>query len=213
VENRVRGKKREADPIHQWGRPKPLGKNQAKALSGTAGVWAQASEEGFAGITSGRSLWQQGLVATCTDSLNEVKNRRKGEPHGIGTCARMSYERGITSSQETVRVSLMKVTPTSGEGALGTWRSLRQVRARLDKTGHTKPRPGIGTKLLSKPFAGGAYVHQHLNFVADGKAHRRKARTSNRTREIWPSGIIGGPRETWSWRECEPTLQPKGEGW
>src|SRR3954452_15871684 len=46
-----------------------------------------------------------------------------------------------------------------------------------------------------------------------GKAHGRKAKVSNRTREIRPSGIIGGPRETWLWWNCEPTSQPKGQGW
>jgi len=61
-----------------------LSKNQASALSGTAGVWAQTSEEGFAEITSGRARWQQGLVATCKDSSNEVNSRRRGEPHGFG---------------------------------------------------------------------------------------------------------------------------------
>jgi len=48
-----------------------------------AGVWAQASKEGFAEITSGRSWWQQGLVATCRDSSNEVTSRRRGEPRGL----------------------------------------------------------------------------------------------------------------------------------
>jgi len=48
VENRVRGKKREADPSYSRGRPMTPRKNQALALGGTAGVGAQASEEGFA---------------------------------------------------------------------------------------------------------------------------------------------------------------------
>jgi len=39
-------------------------------------------------------------------------------------------------SEEAVHVSLMKVTPTSGKGTLGTWWFLRQARARLDKTEH-----------------------------------------------------------------------------
>jgi hypothetical protein len=47
-------------------------KKQVRALCGTAGVWDQASEEGFAEITSGRARWQQGLVATCPDSSNEA---------------------------------------------------------------------------------------------------------------------------------------------
>ena len=45
-------------------------KKQAGALRGTAVAGAQAPREGF---TSGRSRRQQGLVATCRDSRNEVK--------------------------------------------------------------------------------------------------------------------------------------------
>ena len=49
AENRVRGEERDADPLYPWGRPKTLRKNQARALalSGTAGVGAQVSEERF----------------------------------------------------------------------------------------------------------------------------------------------------------------------
>jgi hypothetical protein len=47
-------------------------KKQAKALHGTAVIGAQARKEGFTEITSGRSRPQQGLVATCTDSLIEA---------------------------------------------------------------------------------------------------------------------------------------------
>jgi hypothetical protein len=46
------------------------------------------------------------------------------------------------SSQETEHVSLMKVTPTSGKETLGTWWLLRQVRARLDKTGTSNRNQG-----------------------------------------------------------------------
>src|SRR5215469_13033232 len=59
----------------------------------------------------------------------------------------------------------------------------------------------------------GAYANQRLNLVAHGKAHQRKAKTSNRTSEIRPSGMIGGPRKTWPGRNCEPISQPKGRDW
>ena len=113
------------------------GEEPGKRTQQTAGAWARASGEGFAEITSGRSRWQQGLVATCTDSSTEVTSRRRGEPRGIGECARRSEDRGVMTSQEAVHVSLTEVTPTSGKGALGTWWFLRQVRARLDKTEHS----------------------------------------------------------------------------
>jgi hypothetical protein len=45
---------------------------------------------------------------------------------------------------------------------------------------------------VSKPVAVGAYANQRLNLVANGKAYGRDAKTSNRTWEIRPSGIIGG---------------------
>jgi hypothetical protein len=51
--------------------------------SATAGVWAQASEEGFAEITSGKSNWQQGLVATCKDSLNEAEAEGEESQRGL----------------------------------------------------------------------------------------------------------------------------------
>ena len=62
----------------------PQKKKQVEALCGTAGVWDQASKERFTEITSGRTRWQQGLGATCKDSSNEAKNRRRGEPDGFG---------------------------------------------------------------------------------------------------------------------------------
>lgn len=37
------------------------------------GTQAQASREGFAEITSGRTISQQGLTATCKDLLNEAE--------------------------------------------------------------------------------------------------------------------------------------------
>ena len=43
------------------------------------GIWGKICR-----IESGRTRWQQGLVATCRDSRNEVNNRRRGEPAGFG---------------------------------------------------------------------------------------------------------------------------------
>jgi len=49
----------------------------------TVGIGVQASQERFSEITSGRTRWQQGLVATCEDSSAETKSRRRGEPDGF----------------------------------------------------------------------------------------------------------------------------------
>jgi hypothetical protein len=58
---------------------------------------------------------------------------------------------------------------------------------------------------VSKPVAVGAYANQRLNLAANGKVHGRNAKTSNRTWEIRLSGMIGGLRKTWPWRNCDPT--------
>jgi len=85
------------------------------------------------------------------------------------------------SSEETVHVSLMEVTPTSGKGTLGTWRFLRQT------CGLGLIKPSISTaarardEVTSKLFDDGAYVHQRLNLGTKRKAHGRNAKASNRT--------------------------------
>jgi hypothetical protein len=60
-------------------------KKQVYALRGTAVVRDQASEERFAVIviTSGRSRWQQGLVATCEDFLHEAKAEGRKSQTGL----------------------------------------------------------------------------------------------------------------------------------
>ena len=45
------------------------------------------------------------------------------------------------------------------------------------------------------------YANQRLSLGEEGKAYGGKAKTSNRTGEIPPSGLIGGPRETSPWWE------------
>ena len=100
------------------------------------------------------------------------------------------------SSQEAVHVSPMEATPTLGKGTLDTWRFHRQRGAGLragDKPAHVV---GLGCGQTTEVWA---YANQRFNLAEAGKTHGRKAKVSNRTREIRPSGIIGGPRETWPW--------------
>jgi hypothetical protein len=60
-------------------------------------------------------------MATCEDSANEVMSRSRREVTGSAHEPVVSDEGGVTPSEETDHVSPMKVTPTLGEGALGTW--------------------------------------------------------------------------------------------
>jgi len=59
------------------------GKKQVQALGGTVGVGDQASGERFAEIESGRTRWQQGLVATCRDSRTEGRTEGRESQQGL----------------------------------------------------------------------------------------------------------------------------------
>jgi len=89
-------------------------------------IGAQASQERFSEITSGRTRWQQGLVATCKDSSNETYSRRRGKPDGFGARVGSSDDGGVMPSEEAEHVSPMEVTPRLGKATLDTWRFLRQ---------------------------------------------------------------------------------------
>ena len=60
-------------------------------------------------------------------------------------------------------------------------------------------------------------MSQHLSFPGIWKGSRRTSQGQNRTREIRPSGIVGGPMETWtmgvglrpSGKLLEPPPNPK----
>ena len=65
----------------------------------------------------------------------------------------------------------MEITPPSGKGALGTWRTLVSAgrRARLNYT------IKFGSMLTGKPKEGGVDMGQHLSLTSFGKAVRVKA--------------------------------------
>src|SRR4030095_6791794 len=66
-----------------WERPMPWRKKQVNALREPGVLRGQASEERFAEITSGRSHWQQRLVATCEDSSIEANAEVRESQMGL----------------------------------------------------------------------------------------------------------------------------------
>ena len=172
-----------------------LGKKQVSARGGTAVVRDPASRERFSEITSGSSRGQQGLSTTCKDSSDEAPCRRRREPKGSGTCARMSDDRGVTPSEEMEMTSPQWRSHQSWAKGLRTRGGfLRQCGGRLDKTGAA---PKLAWRRGWGQTRGGRGVYEPAFqplFTWEGP--RQKAEVSNRTREIWPSGIIGGLRET-----------------
>jgi len=73
LRSRFSGYSRYADLEPLRGKANVAGEETGKSNLQTVVVRARASSEGLAEITSGRSQWQQGLVATCKDCSNEVK--------------------------------------------------------------------------------------------------------------------------------------------
>src|SRR5262249_32192433 len=118
------------------------------------------------------------------------------EPRGFPLSQSRSRERGVMSSEEADHVSPWEVTPTVGKGTLGTWRS--------NVSGLIKPVQSPDAVLETRLWANHGvrvYANQRLSLGEEGKAYGGKAKTSNRTGEIPPSGIIEGPRETSPWWE------------
>jgi len=76
--------KREADPILLMGKAEDTEEEPGKRTQWNRRGMGSGITGQIRRITSGRSWWQQGRVATCTDSSNEAKSRRRGEPHRIG---------------------------------------------------------------------------------------------------------------------------------
>jgi hypothetical protein len=176
------------------GRPMTQGKTQASALCRTAVAWDQASEERFAEITSGRSRGQQGLVATCPDSWNEAAAEGRESPRGLAqesvgakTEGQRPRRRRNTSSRCTNYRHRAKGLWTLG-GFIGSAVAGHRAGA--------KPTHEMG-RSYGQTRAVGACANQRLTPAAAGKARGGQAKVSNRTWEIRPSGIIGGPRETW----------------
>src|SRR6516225_12480004 len=98
------------------------------------------------------------------------------------------------SSEEAEHVSPWEVTPTVGKdsGYLAVFTSAWVA-------GLIKPVQSPDAVLETRRWANHGvrvYANQRLSLGEERKAYGGKAKTSNRTGEIPPSGIIGGPRKT-----------------
>ena len=91
-------------------------------------------------------------------------------------------------------ISPTEVTPKLDKGAQDTWRLSWPYGGRLDKTGVTPRR--LRRRGWGQTAMAGVYTDQRLNLSNRWEGLRKKAKVSNRTRETWPSGIIGGLRES-----------------
>src|SRR5438093_5788685 len=107
----------------------------------------------------------------------------------------MSDEERVTPFEMARDAIPAEVTPRQGKGALGTWRSWNEAT-----TGH---RAGDCRTLAIRTSPKANRVREGC-ICASIPASSTQGRPSeesqgqNRTRESRPSGIVGGPGETWS---------------
>ena len=178
-------------PSPNVGKAEALQEETSASTAGSAGVGVQASRERSAEITSGRASMQQGLTATCKDRPSE-RGAQRGGGSRSGAWARTSEDGGVTPVEVMEDITLVRVTPGRGKGALGTWRFSTGPGHRAGQ--------GSGTGLGDKPASRGVYASQRLSLRLHGKVSHglQRRQDQNRTREIRPSGIVGGPAETWT---------------
>src|ERR1700730_17793186 len=115
----------------------------------------------------------------------------------------MSEDRGVTPSEEMELTSLQWRSHqrwAKGLRTLGGF--LVSGGGRLDKTGVT---PTLAGRRGWGQIRDGRGVYEPaFQPLLTWKGPRKKAEVSNRTREIWPSGIIGGLREPSPRWDCDP---------
>ena len=145
-------------------------------------------------ITPGRSIWQQGLAATCKDFLTEATTVG-GKRH---LDLRMSqYEQRWWGNARLCGLEAVAhgVMPQGCEGALGKWRaSYGDIVQTLSWANDDKRQRGRAEGIT----VGGRGVRERAlepHCLWEGPSGIAAA--ANRTREIRPSGMRGGPGETW----------------
>jgi hypothetical protein len=161
-------------------------------------------------IMSGRTISQLGLTTTSKDPATKVRTEASG---GIWSDAgaRTSDEGSVTASETTLEVVLLdgnaigrqrspghSVAPSNAaRNQTQSWTiaasisergSMQTTRARGACVSALKPRPAWEGMLLENGM---------------------QSRGQNRTREIRPSGIVGGLAETWVWSELNGHVQRK----
>jgi len=176
-----------------WGETGVLGEEADVCSQGARRGMGPSTYARIAEITSGRAISQQGLARTCKDPAHNGYTGGAGR----GMVWRMSpYERrrGGNAPPGGLEAAPARVTPVPGKGALGTrWprqsgthQTQRWVTRGLHRgegARQTPPRRGEGCASTAVSRAGGRRA------LRNGV----QSRGQNRTREIRPSGIVGGP--------------------
>ena len=160
-------------------------------------------------IMSGRTISQLGLTTTSKDPATKVNTEASGG-FWSDAWARMSDEGSVTASETTLEVVL--------EGnAIGRQRSPGHSVAPRNVARNQTQSWVIAASISGRGSmqtlrARGECVSAlKLRSVGEGMllGNGVQSRGQNRTREIRPSGIVGGLAETWVWLELNGHVQRK----
>jgi hypothetical protein len=143
-------------------------------------------------IMSGRTISQLGLTTTSKDPATKVRTEASG---GIWSDAgaRTSDEGSVTASETTLEVVLLD------GNAIGRQRS----------PGHSVA-PSNAARNQTQSWTIAASISERGSMQTTMLLENgMQSRGQNRTREIRPSGIVGGLAETWVWSELNGYVQRK----
>jgi hypothetical protein len=143
-------------------------------------------------ITSGRTVCQQGLAATCEDSSIEAK-AIADERHSALRMSQYERRRRGNARSGGVDTAPKEVTPPTGEGALGKWRARDRKHPWTQSQNAVYIQPCRAEAITSHP-RGVCERALEPRDVWEGASGTAAA--ANRTREIRLSGMRGGLEET-----------------
>lgn len=177
-----------------WGETGVLGQATDKCSRGARRGMDPSTYARVVEITSGRTISQQGLVATCKDPAH------KGRPEARGgfwsdAWARTSEEGGVTPSEAALEVAPLRGNTRRGQRSpghsvvvdKGRWRGM------IGTTRSNSPRRSVGQSRnpdeeFGKPQQQGVYAYQRLSFGYGGQTGLWK-----RTCEPRPEPDSGNP--------------------
>ncbi len=186
-----------------WGETVVLGEGMDERGRGARRGMGRSAYTRVAGITSGRTIAQQGLAATCMDRAREVWSEARGGRRS-GAWARTSDDGEAMLSQATFEVAPLRDNAPLGQRSPGhsvatgeergkTWPD--RIRSNFPSSGNARVDSSSTWLGAGQSAAAGGVCAPALEFPPLRAGPRSdkcvQSRGQNRTREIRSSGIAG----------------------
>lgn len=180
-----------------WGEAGVLGEEMGKSTRGARRGMGPSTCARVVGIMSGRTNSQQGRTTTCKDPAPEGRLEGRGG-FWSDAWASMSEEGGVTPSEEVLETSPTLGNTQGGQRGPGhsvASGSLPVARTQNRGTGGSRsPRRRVRQTTMARGV--GVSALEPRPSWEGRTPEKMESRGQNRTREIRPSGIVGGHEET-----------------